>query len=93
MLENKTNNELILPLNKDVVISEGVFFKNSVTYLDYIYSKHYRLRFSTQFKPLAFLGNYVSTFVTTGIYSENDLDHRSWEIKRNLGYCLKVITG
>jgi len=92
MLENKTDNDLILPRNKDVVVSDGLLFEKKARFEDNFFSSLYTITFSTQFKPLAFLGKYASTFVTTGAYSENELGRMGWEIKRNLGYCLKIRT-
>jgi|TARA_B100002003_G_C14145063_1_gene550547 hypothetical protein len=98
MLEKKLQREryplVSLPRKKDVVISDNPLFKTTVRYDDCFYGDHYRLTFSTQFKPLSFLGKYASTFVRRGSYSENSLDkNKGWRVHRAAPHYLEILTG
>lgn len=88
--EDKKNRELLLPRKKEVIISDNFLFREKVCFEGEIFSEHYRLTFSTQFKPLSFLGEYASTFVTTGLYSEKDLDEMNWLVKPSAPHYLKL---
>ena len=94
--ENKplVNQEKLLPRKERVVISDGLLFRTSACFDELVGGMHYRLTLLKQFKPLSFLGEYVSTFVRTGLYSEQSLeDEVGLRVHRSAPHYLRVNFG
>lgn len=66
--------EKLLPRGEKVVVSSGLILEKSFRFIDYFGRNHQTIEISTRIKPLRFLGEYCSTFVRRGLYSERSLE-------------------
>jgi hypothetical protein len=90
LLQEKTP-ELLLPRGNNVIVMDNFLFRRSLRFEEFFCKNHYRLTTQIQIKPLAFLGEYISTFVTTGLYSGESLeDELGWFVHRSAPHYLKL---
>jgi len=90
--QSTQNNErelILLPRGEEAILSDGVF-RTTARFDDSVGMNHYIIKFSIQFKPLAFLGRYLSTFDIRGVYSENSLGQMGWDVREKAPHYLKL---